>query len=71
MLYSVPPNEAGEWSSPAFIVEKDGDILGRVVTDYEGPNRETEDHPGVPADADAVLRSCMHKRYPYGHGLGV
>ena len=63
MLYDVPPDDAGEWSSPAFIVDKVGDILGRVVTDYEGPNRETEDHPGVPADADSVLRACMHKNY--------
>ena len=62
-LYRVPPQEAGEWASPAFIVDKVGDILGRLVTDYEGPNRETEDHPGVPADADEVLRRAAHKRY--------
>ena len=52
-----------EQSSPVCMVDEVGDILGRVVTDYEGPNRETEDHPGVPADADTVLRSCMHKNY--------
>ena len=62
-LYDVPPEEAGEWASPAFIVDKVGDILGRVVTDYEGPNRETEDHPGVPADADEVLRKGAHKPF--------
>ena len=62
-LYDVPPNEIGEWASPAFIVDKVGDVLGRVVTDYEGPNRETEDHPGVPADADEVLRKAAHRKY--------
>ena len=63
MLYDVPPSDAGEWLSPVFIVDKVGDTLGCVVTDYEGPNRETEDHPGVPAVADSVLRKCMHKNY--------
>ena len=38
-------------------------MLGRVVTDYEGPNRKTEDHPGVPADADEVLRKAAHRKY--------
>ena len=63
MIYDVPPDDAGEWSSPAFIVDKVGDVLGRLVTDYEGPNRETEDHPGVPADADEVLRRASGRRY--------
>ena len=62
-LYRVPPQEAGEWASPAFIVDKIGDILGRLVTDYEGPNRETEDHPGVPADAAEVLRKASGMKY--------
>ena len=62
-MYQVDPQDAGEWSSPAFIVDKVGDMLGRLVTDYEGPNRETEDHPGVPADAETVLRKAAHKRY--------
>ena len=39
MLYSVPPNEAGEWSSPAFIVDRVGDILGRVVTPPQSSSR--------------------------------
>ena len=59
----MPPQEAGEWASPAFIVDKIGDILGRLVTDYEGPNRETEDHPGVPADAAEVLRKASGMKY--------
>ena len=62
-MYDVAPEDAGEWASPAFIVDKVGDILGRVVTDYEAPNRETEDHPGVPADADEVLRKGAHKPF--------
>ena len=44
----------------AFMVDKVGDILGRLVTDYEGPNRETGDHPGVLADADEVQRRAAH-----------
>ena len=28
-LYDVAPEDAGEWASPAFIVDKVGDILGR------------------------------------------
>ena len=55
--------DAGEWASPAFIVDTVGDILGRVVTDYEGPNRETEDHPGEPADADQVLHKGAQKPF--------
>eukprot|EP00969_Alexandrium_andersonii_P241266 10652673-Alexandrium_andersonii.AAC.1 len=45
------------------MVDKVGDILGRLVCDYEGPNRETEDHPGIPADADRVLREASGCRY--------
>ena len=52
----MPPEDAGERSPLAFLVDKVGDSLGCLATDYEGPNRETEDHPGVPADAEEVLR---------------
>ena len=41
-------SQAGEWSSPAFMVDKVGDVLGRVVMDYDGPKSETEDHPAPP-----------------------
>ena len=60
-LYRVSPEDAGEWSSPAFIVDKQGDLLGRLVTDYAGPNAQTEDHPGVPADASQVLHKAAGK----------
>ena len=38
-------------------------MLGRVVTDQEGLNEETEERPGVPADAEGVLRCGMYSRY--------
>ena len=60
-MYKVNPDEAGERSSPAFIVDKTGDFLGRLVTDYAGPNKQTEDHPGVPADAAQVLHKASGK----------
>ena len=58
-IHRVEPEDPGEWSSPAFIVDKMGDALGRMVTDYDGPNSSTEDHSGIPPDAAEVLaRAC-------------
>ena len=39
------------WASPVFIAEKVGDMLGRVVCDYEIPNKESEDTVSPPPDA--------------------
>ena len=42
-------------------MDKTGDLLGRLVTDYAGPNKQTENHPGVPADAAQVLHNASGK----------
>lgn len=62
-LVTVDPKDAGDRASPVFMVDKVGDILGRLVCDYTGPNRETEDHPGIPPDAENVLRNAVGKDY--------
>ena len=57
-----------------------GDILGRVVTDYEGPNRETEDMlDGTDAVADWPLLNAMLNvasgaswvSFHHGGGVGI
>ena len=53
--YKVPPEDAGKWASPAFIVDKVGDIFGRASCDYDGPNRESEGQPRALDDTDDVL----------------
>lgn len=60
-LYDVDPKDAGGWASPVFMVDKVGDVLGRLLCDDQGPNIETEDHPGIPPDVDAVSRNAVGK----------
>ena len=62
-MYEVKAGDEGLWASPAFIVDKKDDILGRVVADYKFPNKESEDHPGVPKDGEEMLRNASGKRY--------
>ena len=42
LVYNVLSNDAGKWSSAAFNVNDVNNILGRIATKYEGPNKETK-----------------------------
>ena len=60
-LYSVPAFDTSPWASPVFIVDKVGDPLGRIVCDYDGLNKATEEHPGIPADVESMLYQACGK----------
>ncbi len=49
------------WESPAFIVNKKNDVLGRVVVDYTQVNTRTEEHASIAPDGARILEKAAGK----------
>ena len=49
--------------TPAFLVERKGSLLGRLVGDYTTFNKETEDFFWPAPDADAVMMRATGKKF--------
>ena len=71
-LYRVAPDEAGEWSSPAFVVDKQGDLLeaGHGLCRAKSANRRPSwSASGCVAGPPEGGGEELPQRH--GHGLGV
>ncbi|MDP7647258.1 MAG: hypothetical protein QGH82_04185, partial [Candidatus Woesearchaeota archaeon] len=62
-IEQVTPQKATNlsWASPAFIVNKKNDVLGRVVVDYTQVNDRTEDHASIAPDGTRILEKASGK----------
>ena len=51
------------WASPVFMAEKVGYLFGRVVCDYDAPNKESEYQANPPPDGEGVMRRAAGKAH--------